>query len=144
MRMNISVPDALAEEVRKRDLPVSAICQRALREEVSRQQAVELAGMKTLTVHVGEAHAASSFTGRWLLDPDADRADNPRRHFYYGVALTGRGRIAVFTASDDLETPNDLRDYDNLNKAARDGIPAAIVSRAAAALGEHPVVWRDI
>lgn len=36
MRMNISIPDALAAEIRKRDLPVSAICQRALREEVSK------------------------------------------------------------------------------------------------------------
>lgn len=30
MRMNISVPDELAEQVRARDLPISAICQRAL------------------------------------------------------------------------------------------------------------------
>jgi hypothetical protein len=36
MRMNISVPDDLAEQVRKRDLPISAICQRALREEISK------------------------------------------------------------------------------------------------------------
>jgi hypothetical protein len=36
MRMNISVPDELAEQVRERDLPISAICQRALREAVSR------------------------------------------------------------------------------------------------------------
>lgn len=36
MRMNISVPDDLAEEVRKRDLPVSAICQRALLEEINK------------------------------------------------------------------------------------------------------------
>jgi post-segregation antitoxin (ccd killing protein) len=30
MRMNISVPDALAEQVRTYDLPISAICQKAL------------------------------------------------------------------------------------------------------------------
>ena len=30
MRMNISVPDDLAEQVRALDLPISAICQRAL------------------------------------------------------------------------------------------------------------------
>lgn len=36
MRMNISVPDILAEQVRERDLPISAICQRALREELER------------------------------------------------------------------------------------------------------------
>jgi hypothetical protein len=43
MRMNISVPDELAEEVRQRDLPISAICQRALREAVGQEQAVEQA-----------------------------------------------------------------------------------------------------
>ena len=32
MRMNISVPDELAAEVRAHSLPVSAICQRALRD----------------------------------------------------------------------------------------------------------------
>jgi Post-segregation antitoxin CcdA len=30
MRMNISVPDGLAEQVRKLDLPISAVCQKAL------------------------------------------------------------------------------------------------------------------
>ncbi|MFD9651761.1 type II toxin-antitoxin system CcdA family antitoxin [Streptomyces mirabilis] len=34
MRMNISVPDELAEQVRARDLPISSICQDALREAV--------------------------------------------------------------------------------------------------------------
>ena len=34
MRMNISVPDDLAEQVRARDLPISSICQDALREAV--------------------------------------------------------------------------------------------------------------
>ncbi|MFF3872930.1 type II toxin-antitoxin system CcdA family antitoxin [Streptomyces sp. NPDC001978] len=32
--MNISVPDPLAEQVRARDLPISAICQEALRKAV--------------------------------------------------------------------------------------------------------------
>lgn len=41
MRMNISVPDDLANEVRKHDLPISAICQRALREEVNRLHVIE-------------------------------------------------------------------------------------------------------
>jgi hypothetical protein len=40
MRMNISVPDDLAEQVRARDLPISSICQDALR------KAVELAEKK--------------------------------------------------------------------------------------------------
>ncbi|MEE1941708.1 type II toxin-antitoxin system CcdA family antitoxin [Streptomyces sp. TRM 70361] len=43
MRMNISVPDALAEQVRARDLPISAICQEALRDAVERAAARERA-----------------------------------------------------------------------------------------------------
>ncbi|PJE96915.1 hypothetical protein CUT44_15275 [Streptomyces carminius] len=39
MRMNISVPDALAEQVRARELPISAICQEALRNAVERDRA---------------------------------------------------------------------------------------------------------
>lgn len=34
MRINISVPDVLADEVRRRGIPVSAVCQRALRDEL--------------------------------------------------------------------------------------------------------------
>jgi post-segregation antitoxin (ccd killing protein) len=42
--MNISVPDALAEEVRQRNVPVSAVCQRALRDEVRRRRGAEPSG----------------------------------------------------------------------------------------------------
>lgn len=41
MRMNISVPDELAEQVRARDLPISAICQDALRRAVEQAQKKE-------------------------------------------------------------------------------------------------------
>jgi post-segregation antitoxin (ccd killing protein) len=41
VRMNISVPDSLAEQVRARDLPISAICQEALRDAVERERAKE-------------------------------------------------------------------------------------------------------
>ncbi|WP_416978676.1 type II toxin-antitoxin system CcdA family antitoxin [Streptomyces sp. T028] len=39
--MNISVPDELAEQVRARDLPISAICQDALRKAVDRHHVKE-------------------------------------------------------------------------------------------------------
>jgi post-segregation antitoxin (ccd killing protein) len=41
MRLNISVPDTLADEVRRLRLPVSAICQRALNVEVGRRLSTE-------------------------------------------------------------------------------------------------------
>lgn len=43
MRMNISVPDELAEQVRAHDLPISAICQEALRKAVERARLQEKA-----------------------------------------------------------------------------------------------------
>jgi post-segregation antitoxin (ccd killing protein) len=44
MRMNISVPDDLAEAVRELHLPISAICQNALREAVEKFMADTAAG----------------------------------------------------------------------------------------------------
>jgi post-segregation antitoxin (ccd killing protein) len=41
--INVDLPDDLAEQVRKRDLPVSAICQRALRAEIAHFQPIEQA-----------------------------------------------------------------------------------------------------
>ncbi len=44
MRLSVSLPDALAEEVRRRDIAISAVCQHALREEVKRLRTIEDAG----------------------------------------------------------------------------------------------------
>jgi len=225
MRMNISVPDVLAEQVRERNLPISAICQRALREELARLRAVQaatdiqiyiaadqadpdpatwpnfdpamphliyghhpvhgegwmldyegndihgffpgyrsdagavlgrarellrrggLGQMKEITVEVGEPSLTVGFTGRWLVDPDPDETRTGEAGYdagaYWGVALTKRGRIAVFTAHCNDGWPANLRDYDSLDQAAAD-VPADIVARAAAELGETRVLWRDI
>jgi Post-segregation antitoxin CcdA len=68
MRMNISVPDALAEEVRRRDVPISAVCQRALREEVDRLRAIE--GADDILVYV-ESEQADPDPASW---PEFDPA----------------------------------------------------------------------
>jgi hypothetical protein len=44
MRLNISVPDALAAQVRERGMSVSAVCQAALREELNRLDEASRAG----------------------------------------------------------------------------------------------------
>lgn len=61
MRMNISVPDDLAEEVRQRNVSTSAVCQRALREEVTRLRRVE--GTDDVLVYI-ESEMAEQY------DPD--------------------------------------------------------------------------
>lgn len=53
MRMNISVPDALAEEVRQRDIAISAVCQRALSDEVARLRAIEAVDDITVITDIG-------------------------------------------------------------------------------------------
>jgi hypothetical protein len=233
MRMNISVPDTLADEVRKRDVPISAICQRALREEVSRMQIIERTediliyveddqpdpdprtwpgfdpakphmvygrhpehvpgwtlyyeqgarpednpvdyfiglrvtqvdhalmrarevlvrareGMEKITVEVGEPSVTVGFTGRWLVHPDPDQTRTIEEGFdagaYYGLALTRRGRIAVYTAHCNDRWPAVLADYDSLDAAAAATVPADLIALASFELGEERerVIWRDI
>lgn len=229
--MNISVPDTLAEQVRERDLPISSICQRALREELARLQAIERAGdiqvtrvvdmhldpdpatwpdldqskthllygrnpqhgdgwtlwyhldesdtmtdhfipggandvewalrqartwlqlvhgeqgMNKITVPVGEPPLTLGFTGRWLVEPDSNetRTDEGGHDAgaYWGIALTQRGRFAVYAAHCNERWPAHLEDYDTLDQAAAD-VPSDIIALAARELGEERVLWRDI
>jgi hypothetical protein len=238
MRMNISVPDELAAQVRELELPISAICQNALRDEVNRIHTIKTAddvlvyveseqadpdpltwpgfdpakptliykrypvgrhwelgwvleyelgdepgdnpteeftggepadppiewarhvvreatrerelgrGMEEITVDVGEPSLTVGFTGRWLIEPSHDETRTAETGYdagaYWGVALTKRGRIAVYTAHCNERWPARLRDYDGLDQAASDATPADIIARAAAELGETRVIWRDI
>ncbi len=218
MRMNISVPDAMAEQVRRRNMPISAICQRALREELAQLQAVESATdiqvysgpaypdpdpatwpnydpalphlvygrhpvhgegwtldhagsdvrgffpggsgdagavlgrarewlrrrrdgqMEVITVEIGEPSVTVRFTGRWLVKPDPHETGYEGGD-YWGVALTRRGRIAVFTAHCNDAWPPRLQDYDSLDAARA---PGDLLALAAAELGETRVLWLDI
>lgn len=229
--MNISVPDALGEEVRRRDLPISAICQRALRDEVEARRALDLAGnilvyvaseqedpdpltwpgfdpaaptltyqrwhaggrwqlgwvlgyadhggpsdyfipgdqdspplaearkhlervsaadggAERITVQVGDPALTVGFTGSWLVEPDSDETRTGEEGHdagaYWGVALTGRGRIAVQVAHCNERWPASLDDYGTLGEAIADGLPEDIAARAATAMGEEHIIWRDI
>jgi hypothetical protein len=226
MRINISVPDALAEEVRRRDIPVSAVCQRALREAVGSARAAEeaddilvwvegddpgpgsaagkptltykywpvgkstqlvwvleyeeapegpltmisggtaaeppidwarellraarpeLTGMGQITLPVGDPELTVGFAGRWLVEPDSEetRSSEPDHDpgAYWGVALTKRGRIAVYTGHCDTTRAASLHDYDTLGEAVQEGLPADIAALAADGLGQERILWRDI
>jgi hypothetical protein len=61
---------------------------------------------------------------------------------FWGIALTQRGRIAVF-AEHCNSGAGRLDDYDDLDQASAH-VPADIITRAAAELGEARVLWRDI
>ena len=87
-----------------------------------------------------------AFTGRWLLEPDSGKTRTSDEGWdngiFWGVALTQRGRIAVFAEHCNSGTGR-LDDYDNLDQAAAH-VPAGIIARAAAELGETRILWRDI
>jgi hypothetical protein len=144
MRMNISVPDELADQVRALELPISAICQTALRNAVidTRQDT------ERITVETGhDYNITEAFTGRWLVHPDPDESRTAEPGYdagaYWGVALTARGRIAVYVAHCNERFPGQLTDFDTLAEAT-DTLPADIHAQAAQQLGEDVVILRDI
>ena len=141
--INIDLPEELANKVKAWDLPVSAICQRALRAEISHRQPIEQA--VGIIVQVGSPAVDIGFRGRWLVEPDADKTQaGLEEGAYWGVALTKRGRIAVYRAHVNKEWPASLSDYDTLDNAIEDDLPEGIIAMAKKALAEGHVIWRDI
>lgn len=101
-----------------------------------------------IVVHTGEPPVPEAFDGAWLVEPDGNRTRSGEDDFdagaYWGVALTRRGKVAVYGAHVNERWPADLGVYDSLDDAEADGIPRDILAIAAAALGEERVLWRDI
>jgi hypothetical protein len=143
-KIDVDLPDELAKQVIARKLPVSAICQRALRAEISHLQTIEQSA--GLIVQVGQPAVDIGFSGRWLVEPDPDKSQaGLEEGAYWGVALTKRGRIAVYRAHVTDEWPATLSDYDTLNNAiADDDLPEQIIAMAKEALSQAHVIWRDI
>jgi len=86
-----------------------------------------------------------TFWGRWLIEPDPEKTGSALPQTpagaYYGVALTRRGRIAVYMTMASAHFPSKLDDYDTLDDAQ---LPGDIKDQAAAALGIREVIHRDI
>jgi hypothetical protein len=85
-----------------------------------------------------------SFWGRWVIRPDPETtttAEHGPKGAYYGVALTRRGRIAVYTGTSNPAWRPRLADYDTLAEA---NMPEDIRRLAAEALGIREVIHRDI
>jgi hypothetical protein len=131
---------------------VSQIVSAALREHLAGRLRAEEADdqappLGDIIVDVGDPWQTVGFRGRWLVQPDIQHTrsmdDKSDRDAYWGVALTARGRIAVYVAHAEHQWPARLDDYDSLN-AAGVKLPNDIRSLAARALGEEQIVWRDI
>lgn len=140
--------------IREDDMPVWEKAERTAKER--RQSLSQIAtsalaaylpddDVDELTVEVGEPPITVGFTGRWLVEPDPDetRAGSDAGA-YWGVALTGRGRIAVFVDHVNGRFPAELNDYDDLDAAEADGVPEEILAQAAAARGQVRILRRDI
>jgi len=96
-----------------------------------------------------------AFEGRWLVEPDEDFTgptksdfDNPRHGWfpdaYYGVALTKRGRFAVYQARSGDRQSGRLTVYESLEDASEE-MPRSVVAAARAELtNTTPIIERDI
>jgi hypothetical protein len=94
---------------------------------------------------VGEPPLTKAFIGRWLITPDSTntRSGEPKqdRGAHWGVALTKKGRYAVYVAHDSDNWPAQLRDFDRLEDAE---LPEDILALAKAELGQEHVIRLDI
>jgi hypothetical protein len=135
-------------------LNISAVCQRALREELTIMQAVDTQqDMERIEVDVADGHGGLrtlAFTGRWLVVPDSAETRASEEDgvgydagLYWGVALTKRGRIAVYVAHCNHDGGS-LFHFDTLDEAA-DDLPMSIMADARGELsGTVPVMELDI
>lgn len=149
-RINVYLPDDLADELAEVDgLNVSAVCQRALREELSIMQTIEQSteNMERIEVDVWDPNSGPmrkvAFTGRWLVEPSEDEAIGG---CVYGVALTARGRIAVWSENDKYGAGLDhFDDVEEMEDFERGVYPKVLVADVRAALsGTTAVLELDI
>jgi post-segregation antitoxin (ccd killing protein) len=153
LRTSLYLPDDLAAKVRELDISISAVAQTALRDEVERLttiQEIQAEGMENIMIGVGvDDEGQVGFIGRWLVHPDPAESWSTRSSSdsgaYYGVALTRRGRIAIYAVTRvDQRWAATLRDFDDLNAAEAGGLPIDITHRASKELGKQRVTWLDI
>ncbi|GAA1550448.1 hypothetical protein GCM10009827_083890 [Dactylosporangium maewongense] len=100
-----------------------------------------------IQVEIGDPAVTIEFDGAWLVEPDCDETRTAEEGYdagaYWGVARTGRGRFAVYTAHCNERWPARLDDFDTLDEAAR-VTPADIIARVASAMGDSRPIRRDI
>jgi hypothetical protein len=135
-----------AEAVAKRaSQPLSQLIVRLLRDHVEQLPAVD----DEITVEMrdkhGEHHWEEGFRGRWLIEPEDTNRYGPEAGACYGIALTAKGKIAVYIYHVNDRWAPELRVYDGLDEAQADLqlAPEAIVI-AASEMGQRRVIRRDI
>jgi hypothetical protein len=165
IRKTISLPDELAERVDRElaDANVSAICRTALEKELAITKLISEGDFERIELDTEDpfTHIVRTvrFVGRWLVEPDR-LATYGVDGAVWGIALTGRRRIAVWRHFDDSGAWRfgELRDYESLEEAERvtqlsdesdefngEAIPATILADAQAVLtGNVSILDLDI
>ena len=115
---------------------------RAYVEEEKRKEKVVQTQTETIRVEVDGCtglYRPVQFEGRWLVEPDRDETRTTEDGYddgaYYGVALTGRGNIAVYVAHCNDGFDAEVKAYDSFEEAEADGVPADILGTASAIAG---------
>jgi hypothetical protein len=107
----------------------------------------QIAPKPPIRVEIGDPNIPVEFDGMWLVEPDRDETrtgeDGYDAGAYYGVALTGRGRIAVYIAHINERWAARLEDFDSFDQAAS-VTPPDILALAAKELGMTRPIRRDI
>ena len=148
-KINVYLPDDLAERVKALGISPSPVCQAALRFAVINQQRLATApDMEEITVQ--NKNGAARFIGRWIVVPDRDetrarRADGPQwdPEVYYGIAVTRRRQIALWTCHANERFEPELRVVPHAAHL-RGVIPESLVRTAEYALGPSEPEFLDI
>jgi hypothetical protein len=129
---------------------VSALISKALRRYVEEEERKGQTEMETIVVELAglggweETPYEAQFVGQWLLypDPDETRTGEPGYDAgaYYGVALTKKGNIAVYTRHVNNGFAPSLESYGSFEEAEAAGMPTDILAMAAAATDASPYV----
>jgi hypothetical protein len=128
---------------------ISAVVTDLLRSYVEEERRKEQ-GMQSIKLDLGRRGSPRwvRFEGRWLVEPDEDktRPKDPSGEagFYYGVALTRLGNIAVYIDNVNHSDDARLETHTSLDAAAVEGLPEDIYEWADDVMDDDYVEELDI
>lgn len=132
-RTTIVMDDDIQSKAKTLGINVSETCRDAVADAISRAEALAKygEGMEHIEVWIDDPPYCASFVGQWIIEPDENETRfGDDAGMFYGAAVTGRGRIAIYAAHINGKYPACLWDYDDLDEAAQD-VPALLLAHVA-------------